>query len=95
MSVPFSVPLAVPVAERDRNDPVTLYRVMQNMIGDRLKARYTPPKKLSHELFVLMLQLKDREQREKKSDARKAKPRKTKSQKAAQRAAQRTVVVPA
>ncbi len=95
MSVPISVPLVVPAAERDRNDPVTLYRVMQSMIGDRLKARYSPPKKLSHELFVLMLQLKDREQREKKADGRKAKPRKAKAQRAAQKATQKAVVVPA
>jgi hypothetical protein len=70
MSVPFEVHAA------DRNDPVTLHRVMQNMIGDGLKARYAAPKKLSHELFVLMLQLKEEEQRPKA-----AKPRTKRQQK--------------
>jgi hypothetical protein len=38
---------------------------MQNMIGEGLKERYEPPQKLSHELFVLMLQIKEQERREK------------------------------
>ena len=62
--------------ESDRNDPVTLHRVMQNMIGDGLKARYAPPKKLSHELFVLMLQLKEQEQRALKAKVQRAKHQK-------------------
>ncbi len=36
--------------------PVTLHRIMQTMIAEGLKARYEAPKKLSHELFVLMMQ---------------------------------------
>jgi hypothetical protein len=62
-------------AERDANDPVTLHRIMQGMIGEELKARYAPPKKLSHELFVLMLQLKEQERRDKVAgEASKARP---------------------
>jgi hypothetical protein len=45
------------------NDPVTLHRIMQTMIGDGLRERYQPPQKLSHELFVVLLQLKEEEQR--------------------------------
>jgi hypothetical protein len=47
------------------------------MIGDGLKARYEPPKKLSHGLFVLMLQLKEQEWRDKavKPRPKTAKPR--------------------
>jgi hypothetical protein len=49
----------------ESDDPVTLHRVMQRMVGDSLKERYEAPQKLSHELFVLMLQIKEQEQREK------------------------------
>jgi hypothetical protein len=38
---------------------------MQRMVGDGLKERYEAPQKLSHELFVLMLQIKEQERREK------------------------------
>jgi hypothetical protein len=34
---------------------------MQTMIGDGLRRHYQAPKKLSHELFVLLLQLKEEE----------------------------------
>jgi len=34
---------------------------MQTMIGEGLKVRYQPPPKLSHELFVLLMQLKENE----------------------------------
>jgi hypothetical protein len=47
----------------DNNDPVTLHRIMQSMIGDGLKQRYAPPQRLSHELFVLMMQLSENERR--------------------------------
>jgi len=50
-------------AADDSNDPVTLHRVMQTMIGEGLKKHYEPPQKLSHELFVLLLQLKEQERR--------------------------------
>jgi len=43
---------------------VTLHRIMQTMIGERLRERYKPPQKLSHELFVLLMQLKEQERRE-------------------------------
>jgi hypothetical protein len=46
------------------NEPVTLYRVMQRMIGEGLREHYKPPQKLSHELFVLLMQLKEQERRE-------------------------------
>jgi hypothetical protein len=42
---------------------VTLHRTMQMMIGEGLRARYQPPQKLSHELFVVLLQLKEAERR--------------------------------
>jgi hypothetical protein len=38
---------------------------MQRMIGDGLKEHYEAPQRLSHELFVLMLQFKEQERREK------------------------------
>jgi hypothetical protein len=60
---------AVRAAVHDDNDPVTLHRIMQSMIGEGLKERYAPPQKLSHELFVLMMQLQENERRGK---ARKA-----------------------
>lgn len=43
--------------------PVTLHRTMQSMIGEGLKERYQPPQKLSHELFVLLMQLQENETR--------------------------------
>ncbi len=54
---------AVRATARDDNDPVTLQRIMQSMIGEGLKERYAPPPKLSHELFVLMMQLRENERR--------------------------------
>jgi hypothetical protein len=38
---------------------------MQRMIGDGLQEHCEAPQELSHELFVLMLQLKEQELREK------------------------------
>jgi hypothetical protein len=52
------------LAENQADQPVTLYRIMQTMIGERLRERYKPPQKLSHELFVLLMQLKEQERRE-------------------------------
>jgi hypothetical protein len=49
----------------ETDDPVTLHRVMQRLIGDGLKEHYEAPQGLSHELFVLMLQIKEQERREK------------------------------
>jgi hypothetical protein len=59
----------------DRADerPVTLYRVMQTMIGEGLRECYEPPQRLSHELFVLMMQLKENECREAKTANKAAK----------------------
>jgi hypothetical protein len=51
-------------------EPVTLHRIMQSMIGQGLRERYAAPQKLSHELFVLLMQLKENENR-----ARKARPK--------------------
>jgi hypothetical protein len=45
-------------------EPVTLHRIMQEMIGEGLRERYKPPQKLSHELFVLLMQLKEQERRD-------------------------------
>jgi hypothetical protein len=50
--------------------PVTLQRVMQEMIADGLKARYEPPTKLSHELFVLMMQINENDRLKAKAAAR-------------------------
>jgi hypothetical protein len=50
--------------ESQPDEPVTLHRIMQTMIGERLRERYKPPQKLSHELFVLLMQLKEQERRE-------------------------------
>jgi hypothetical protein len=46
------------------DQPVTLHRIMQKMIGDGLREHYKPPQRLSHELFVLLMQLKEHERRE-------------------------------
>jgi hypothetical protein len=48
-------------ADHEQNDPVTLHRVIQSMIGQGLKTHYQPPPRLSHELFVLLLQIKEQE----------------------------------
>ena len=48
----------------NRDEPATLHRTIQLMLGERLRAYYRPPKKLSHELFVLMMQMKDQERRQ-------------------------------
>jgi len=52
------------LARRD-NDPVTLHRTMQMMIGQGLREHYQAPQKLSHELFVVLMQLQEEERREK------------------------------
>jgi hypothetical protein len=36
---------------------------MQTMIGEGLRERYQPPQKISHELFVLLMQLQENERR--------------------------------
>jgi hypothetical protein len=51
------------IAGDDRDEPATLHRTIQLMLGERLRAYYRPPKKLSHELFVLMMQMKEQERR--------------------------------
>jgi len=45
------------------NEPVTLHQTIQMMLGEKLRAHYRPPKKLSHELFVLMMQIREEERR--------------------------------
>jgi hypothetical protein len=45
-------------------EPATLFRAMQTAIGAGLKERYAPPRKMSHQLFVLMMQMNDRARRE-------------------------------
>ena len=55
--------LAPETAIHPDNDPVTLHRTMQMTIGDGLRERYQPPQKLSHELFVVLMQLKEEERR--------------------------------
>ncbi|MGB6662231.1 MAG: hypothetical protein WBE48_22925 [Xanthobacteraceae bacterium] len=46
------------------DEPITLHRIMQEMIGEGLRERYKPPQKLSHELLVLLMQLNEQERRE-------------------------------
>jgi hypothetical protein len=48
-------------ADVKQNGPVTLHAVMRSMIAQGLRAHYEPPRRLSHELFVLLLQLKEQE----------------------------------
>ena len=43
------------------DEPVTLHRIMQTMIGEGLRERYEAPQRLSHELFVLLMQLREQE----------------------------------
>ncbi len=50
------------LARRD-NDPVTLHRTIQMMIGDGLREHYQAPQKLSHEIFVVLMQLREEEHR--------------------------------
>jgi hypothetical protein len=50
--------------EHHADEPITLHRIMQEMIGEGLREHYKPPQKLSHELFVLLMQLKEQERRE-------------------------------
>jgi hypothetical protein len=38
--------------DREADEPVTLHRTIQMMLGEKLRARYRPPKKLSHELSL-------------------------------------------
>lgn len=45
-------------------EPATLFRVMQTAIAEELRQRYAPPQKMSHQLFVLMMQMNDRARRE-------------------------------
>ena len=65
MSIWPAIPMPIHAQDleihRDNNDPVTLHRIMQSMIGEGLKAHYKPTAKLPHELFVLMMQLKENE----------------------------------
>jgi hypothetical protein len=55
--------------DHQANEPVTLHRIMQTMIGQGLREHYQAPQKLSHELFVLLMQLNEQE-RKSKSTAR-------------------------
>jgi hypothetical protein len=50
-------------ATEEIKPPATLHAVMQAMIGEGLRRHYDAPKKLSHELFVLLLQLKEEERK--------------------------------
>jgi uncharacterized protein (DUF2336 family) len=42
------------------SEPASLYRVMQAMIGEGLREHYEVPQKMSHELFVLLMQMNER-----------------------------------
>jgi hypothetical protein len=60
-------------SDHDADAPVTLHRTIQMMLGEKLRAYYRPPKKLSHELFVLMMQIKEQERRQAAATTRKTK----------------------
>jgi hypothetical protein len=45
------------------DEPVTLHRIIQTMIGQELRERYEAPQKLSHELFVLLMQLNEQDRK--------------------------------
>jgi hypothetical protein len=51
-------------ANDEPHEPATLFRVMQTAIAEGLRERYPPPRKMSHQLFVLMMQMNDRARRE-------------------------------
>ena len=55
------------------DEPVTLYRVMQTVIAEKLKERYQPPEEMPHELFVLLMQMKEQERRDRQQQAMVAK----------------------
>jgi hypothetical protein len=55
--------MALPAADLQSHDPVTLHRIMQGMIGGELRRRYEAPPKLSHALFVLLMQLNEQERK--------------------------------
>jgi hypothetical protein len=59
--------------DAETDEPVTLHRTIQMMLGEKLRAYYHPPKKLSHELFVLMIQIKEQERRQAAALSRKTK----------------------
>jgi hypothetical protein len=52
--------------DRQTDEPVTLHRIIQTMIGQELRERYEAPQKLSHELFVLLMQLNERDRKRKR-----------------------------
>jgi hypothetical protein len=58
---------------QETDEPVTLHRTIQMMLGEKLRAHYRAPKKLSHELFVLMMQIKEQERQQAATAARKTK----------------------
>lgn len=68
-------------ADLPSDEPVTLHRIMQMMIGKELREHYEAPQKLSHALFVLLLQLKEQERRDQRRQ--RATPRKVRSRRAA------------
>jgi hypothetical protein len=55
--------------DSETEQPATLHRVIQTMIGEGLKERYPPPQKLSHELFVLLMQINEQSRRHKPAAA--------------------------
>ncbi|MGB7035755.1 MAG: hypothetical protein WBD71_09515 [Xanthobacteraceae bacterium] len=65
---------SVAAAARGKNDPVTLHRTMQMMIGDGLREHYQAPQKLSHELFVVLMQLNEEDRRRSAAKPSSAKP---------------------
>jgi len=57
------------------NEPATLFRVMRTAIAEGLQEHYAPPQKMSHQLFVLMMQMNDRARRERAQAEQAAKAR--------------------
>jgi hypothetical protein len=45
--------------------PATLHAIMSDAIGYGLRSRYRPDKEIPHDLFVLLMQMKENERRAK------------------------------
>jgi len=54
--------------DADADEPMTLYRVMKEAIGEQIQSCYEPPQDMPHALLVLVMQMND-EKRRKQKDA--------------------------
>lgn len=58
--------------DQEANAPVTLHRIMQTMVAEGLRERYQTPQKLSHQLFVVMMQLNELDRKRERASRAKA-----------------------